>query len=196
MKSLPRRNFLRTTALGLAATGLAACTKTTANGVTTYTLNVAEVTVDGTAALNIVKTVLAFTGVPSAVVTVADAAITGIQTALSAWNTFSQGEASITFDKSSVPTEFTSVITAIQNAATTVGNVVQSEAGTLSTDLIAKIQAVSADVASVAAVLDSAIGTVADSVALNYRGETPERHRRDQVNALLARHGLRPIAVR
>ncbi|ARW09925.1 hypothetical protein [Acetobacter ascendens] len=196
MKSLSRRGFLRTTALGLTAAGLAACTKTTANGVTTYTLNVAEVTADGNAALNITKTVLAFTGISPTVVAVADTGITGIQAALSAWNTFSQGKASITFDKNSVPAEFTSVITAIQNAATTVGNVVQSEAATLSTGLIAKIQAVSADVASVAAVLNSAIGTVADSVALNSRGETPVQWRCERVNALLARHGLRPIAAR
>ncbi|CCT58491.1 hypothetical protein [Acetobacter pasteurianus] len=196
MKSLSRRGFLRTTALGLTAAGLAACSSTTANGVTTYTLNVAEVTADGNAALNITKTVLAFTGISPAVVAVANTGITGIQAALSAWNTFSQGKASITFDKNSVPAEFTSVITAIQNAATTVGSVVQSEAGTLSADLITKIQAVSADVASVAAVLNSAVGSVADSVALDAIGKTPEQWRRDRVNALLARHGLRPIAAR
>ncbi|GBR01212.1 twin-arginine translocation signal domain-containing protein [Acetobacter oeni] len=193
MTNLSRRNFLLNTALGGAALGLTACTTATSGDTTTITINVSEITSDTTAALNIVKTVLAFTGVPAAVVTVADEVISAVETALTAWNAYSSGSSTITFTKGSAPAVVTSVLTALNTGSTELAAVVQSEASTLGGTLTSEISAVASDVASVAAVISSAVSTVtAAFLAPRSAGAAPgsPQWRAAEIAAIRSRHGV------
>ncbi|GAN83767.1 hypothetical protein F1645_16295 (plasmid) [Novacetimonas hansenii] len=196
-----RRNFLGFAFLsGLAVASLAAlpgCSSSKDGNVTTITVNVSEIDTDGTAALNILKTVLAFTGLPLAVADVVDDAIDGVEAALATWDKYCSGKQTVVFDATSVPTEASSVIAALQNAATTIGNVATSEAATLGTTLTSKITSVSSDIASLAAIVSSIVRTTAGlSLGAQASTLTPTQARMLQVNGILARHGLPPVAVK
>ncbi|MFT8945989.1 MAG: hypothetical protein ABF876_05330 [Acetobacter aceti] len=191
-----RRTFIRGAAALLAAAGLAACKTTTTGNVTTITLNVAEVDTDGTAGLDVLKTVLAFTGVPATVLMVVDTSISGIETALAAWDKYCNGSATITYDASSVPTAATSVITALQNGASAISNVVSTESATLGTSLTSKITAVADDVASVGAIISGAVKALSSvSIGAETAGATPVALRTQRVNAILLRHGLPAVSI-
>lgn len=173
--------------------GLAACTVTKTGATTTVTINVAEITADINGASNIVKTILAFTSLPTATVTVIDTVLTGLNNAISSWNTYTKGKATITFDASSVPAEVLSVISTIDNAATTIQNNISSESSILSTNIISKIESVASDVASIGAIVSSAVTTTSatTSLARDAIGMTPEEWRQKQLARILARHGVK-----
>ncbi|MCE2580719.1 hypothetical protein LDL36_20170, partial [Komagataeibacter sp. FNDCR1] len=114
-----------------------------------------------------------------------------------AWDKYCSGKQTIAFDATSVPTEASSVIAALQNAATTIGNVATSEAATLGTTLTSKITSVSSDIASLAAIISSIVRTTAGiSLGTQASTLTPMQARMLQVNGILARHGLPPVAVK
>lgn len=191
-----RRTFLGAACALLATGGLTACKTSTTGKITTISVDAAEIDTDGTAGLNIIKTILAFTGVPAPVVTVADTAIDGVETALAAWDKYCDGTATITYDASNVPSAAISVVTALQKAAATIGAVASTESGALGTSLASKIAAVAADVASVGSIISSAVKAVESaSLGAATSGLSPAQLRTQRVNAILARHGLAAVSL-
>lgn len=198
LKSAGRRMFMGRLALSAAAVAslamTAGCAVTTTNGVTTITIEVSEIDADTTAALNIIKTILSFTSLPAAVTSTVNLAISGIQSALAAWDKYSQGKTSIVFDRTSVPAELQSVLKALQDAGNTIASVASSEVSVLGDTLAGKVQVVSQDVSSIAAVISSAVGTVTSTRLAGASLDTPRQQRTREVNLLLAKHGLKPIS--
>lgn len=198
LKNAGRRMFMGRLALSAAAVAslamTAGCQVSTVNGVTTITIEVSEIDSYATAALNIIKTILSFTSLPAVVTNTVNLAISGIQSALAAWDKYSQGKASIVFDRTSVPAELQSVLKALQDAGNTIASVASSEVSVLGDTLAGKVQAISQDVSSIAAVISSAIGTVTSTSLAGASLDTPRQQRTREVNMLLAKHGLRPIS--
>lgn len=191
MNALARRDFFKKAALlstGLASLSLASgCTSSTVNGVTTITLNTAEVTAYANAGLGILETVLAFTGLPSTITSVATLAINVVKSAIADWAKFTNGKTSITFDKTSVPAALTSVLTALNQAATQLSHVATDEATSIGSSLSSKISSVSSDVGSVASVISSMVSMIA---AARMSATTSETSRYYTVSTYAGRHGV------
>lgn len=197
LKNAGRRMFMGRLALSAAAIASLAmttgCHVSTTNGVTTVTIEVSEIDSYATAALNIIKTILSFTSLPAAVATTANLAISGIQSTLTAWDKYSHGQSSIVFDRTSVPAELQSVLKSVQDAGNTLASVAASEAGVMGDKLTGKVQVVSQDVASVASIISSAIGTFSSTRFAGASLDTPHEQRTREVNMLLIKHNLKPI---
>lgn len=122
LKNNTRRSFLRAVggAVGIAA--LSGCTATTSGNVTTVTLNTAEVMDYGDSILSFAKAgiVLPFvsTAIGASGLVIAEAAITALETALSAFNTAAGGKATVSYDDTSAKTAFDSIVAAIEKIDT------------------------------------------------------------------------------
>lgn len=197
LKNAGRRMFMGRLALSAAAIASLAmttgCHVSTTNGVTTVTIEVSEIDSYATAALNIIKTILSFTSLPTAVTTAANLAISGIQSALTAWDKYSNGQASIVFDRTSVPTELQSVLKSVQDAGNTLASVAASEADVLGDKLTGRVQVISQDVSSLASIISSAIGTFTSTRLAGASLDTPRQQKTREVDMLLVKHGLKPI---
>jgi len=105
-----RRSLLRASALVVPAALVAGCTTSTVNGVTTVTLNVAQVTNWGTAFLNCAKFVAGFSGLPAATVTLIDGVISTTEADLTTFETTTSGVVELKFDSTSVPAAVSSLL--------------------------------------------------------------------------------------
>lgn len=183
--SVSRRSLIKNIAVGLGAAALAGCALSTVDGVTTITINVDEVVSDTDIALDIAKTALGFTGVPAGVVSVVNAGVKIIQTGLDTFKSSAGSSLKLTFNGTSVPAAFTSLITDIRTVAANISAVAESEGTAISSSVLAKVSSVSADIGNVADILESIISVVASS---NRVGAAESRTLR--LNAIKARHGL------
>lgn len=182
-----RRSFLRNAGFLACSTALGACSIATSNGVTTVTLNVNEVVADTNIALTIAQTGLGFVGLPTNIGTVVSEGITIIQNGLTAFKKASGGSVSLTFDKTSVPAAFTSLIADLQTASSNISAVAAQEKSALGDALSAKIVTISADIANVASVLQSILSA---AVGTDVFGQTPEMRRAIRMEAIKTRYGL------
>ncbi|CAP57498.1 hypothetical protein [Gluconacetobacter diazotrophicus] len=187
MSNLSRRCLLRGASALVGAGALGACTVTTRNGVTTIAINVTEFTADATVALNVVKTVLGFTGVPSAVVTATNAAIAAIEGGLAALKTTAGASVTLTFDSTSVPGAVSSLIADIRLGASDISAAAALEGSAIGTVLAAEISSVSADVARIASLLQ---GIVTATVGISLAPEDAARDRVARIAAIKMRHGI------
>lgn len=109
-----RRNFLKAAAGIAGITALAGCTVTKNGSVTTVTLNTQEVLNYGESILSFAKAGVGITFVSAALgasgIAIADAAISELGKALTAFNTAAGGAATVTFDNTSVKTAFESIV--------------------------------------------------------------------------------------
>lgn len=191
MTTLARRDFFKKAALlstGLASVGLiAGCTSNTVNGVTTITLDTAEVTSYANAGLGILQTVLAFTGLPSNITSVATLAINVVKSALADWSKFTNGKTSITFNKTSVPAALTSLLAALNQAATQLSQVATAEASSIGASLATRISSVSSDVGSVASIISGMVSMLATA---RMSDVTSQASRYYAVSTCASRHGV------
>ena len=183
--SVSRRNLLKNISVGLGAAALAGCAVSTVNGVTTIKLNVSEVVSDTDIAMDVAKTALGFTGVPAGVVTIVNDGVTLIQTGLTAFKNSSGSSLTLTFDCTSVPAAFTSLIKDIRTVAANISAVAKSEGTNISSAVLSKVSTVSADVGNVADILESIVSVVSDASRVG-----AEQSRTLRLNAIKARHGL------
>jgi hypothetical protein len=106
-----RRIALLSAASLLALAGCSAVTSTTTNGVTTITVNVADVDAWGQAFLNASGLILALPGIAALPVGAAISAVLAvIKTDLAAFDTASGGNVTLTFNATSVPAAIQSVL--------------------------------------------------------------------------------------
>lgn len=187
--SLSRREFLTKVGIGTGALALAGCTITTKDGVTTITMNVAEVVGDTNIALEVVKTVLGFTAVPAGVVSVVDEGISLITAGLTTFKNTAGSTLTLTFDATSVPAAFSSLVADMSTVSKQIAAVAETEAAYIDSTLMAKISSVSADVGTVSSVLSSIL-TTSTSTSLRSERVGGEAGRRMRMDAVKARHGL------
>lgn len=122
MMAISRRNLLRSSALVIAGTGLAACTVATSGTTTTITLDTARVKAYGQSGINAVATILSITAISTAMGTPAVAAIETAGAALSAalaeFSSATHGALKITYDNTSWKTKVDSVLVDLNGVAT------------------------------------------------------------------------------
>ena len=150
---ISRRTLLRTSALGSVA-ALAACgvvSSTTSNGVTTITVNVAQVAAWGAAIKNgaaLIAGLPGIAGTPQGAVVMAIVAV--VTADLAAFSTAAGGSVSLTFNSTSVPAAVSSLLTDAQGALGNVGATVLATAQTY----VAAVQ-------TIVALFESALGSTA-----------------------------------
>ncbi|MBM9401530.1 hypothetical protein JUN65_08015 [Gluconacetobacter azotocaptans] len=189
MTHLSRRAILRGATALAGASALGACAVSTNGNVTTITVDVDEVVTDTNVALAVIKTGLGFTGIPAGVVTIINGTIGLIQTGLTSFKATAGSSLSLTFDSTSVPAAFTSLIADIKTAAANIAAVAQSEGDALSSSTAAQVSSISSDVGNIAAILESIIGTAVG--ARLGAAASAQTGRLIQIDAIKARHGLR-----
>ena len=136
-----RRHLLRTTALALVAAPIAACSvfqSTTTNGVTTITVNVAKLDAYGQAFINGGTMLLDLPGISTLPAAAAVATVLAVlKTDIAAFDTATQGQATLTFDATSVPAAVQSVLadgkTLLTDARSVLGTAEQAAASTAQT---------------------------------------------------------------
>jgi hypothetical protein len=140
--SISRRNFVRNVPLCavLAAAGLTeGCTVTTANGVTTATLNVATVDLYAKAMTEAGTTLLSIPLISAALgpVTLAAAqiALTGISSAVAAFDTASKGLVTVTYNGTSAGAAFDSLSADAVTLLNDIKAVVATQVGTVESDI-------------------------------------------------------------
>ncbi|MBO1326843.1 hypothetical protein K2X14_17255, partial [Acetobacter sp. TBRC 12305] len=165
MKSLSRRNFMRSSALGLSAAVLAACTVATTNGVTTITLDVAKVKNYGQAGLNAAATVTSYLSsfpamAPYALaITAAETALSG---ALGAFSTAAGSTLTISYDDATWKTRVDSILTDLDTLAAAIENAIAGAGSILSASVIADAKTAYNALATVISVFKALLG-VSDS---------------------------------
>ena len=114
MTNNTRRNFLKAAAGIAGVTALAGCTITKNGNVTTVTLNTQEVLDYGNTVLSFAKAGIAIPFVATAItptgVTIAQGAIDGLSSALTAFNKAANGKAAVSYDDTSVKSAFDSIV--------------------------------------------------------------------------------------
>src|SRR6185437_2961755 len=136
-----RRHLLRTTALAMIAAPIAACSvfqSTTTNGVTTITVNVAKLDAYGQAFINGGTMLLDLPGISTLPAAAAVATVLAVlKTDIAAFDTATQGQATLTFDATSVPAAVQSVLadgkTLLTDARSVLGTAEQAAASTAQT---------------------------------------------------------------
>lgn len=186
MADFSRRSLLRALAAGSALAGLAACTVTTTNGMTTITLNVAEFAYDANIALSVVKTALGFAPIPATIVTIVNEAISLLQTGIAAFKTYAGSDISLTFDTTSVPSAIHSLINDVQTVSANISAIATSENAAISSDVMSKVEAVASDVANIASILTSIVSA---AVGVG-EGVTAAQARVARIEAIKSRHDL------
>jgi hypothetical protein len=136
-----RRHRLRTTALAMIAAPIAACSvfqSTTTNGVTTITVNVVKLDAYGQAFINGGTMLLDLPGISTLPVAAAISVVLAmLKTDIAALDTATQGQATLTFDSTSVPAAIQSVFTdgktLLADARSVLGTAEQAAASTVLT---------------------------------------------------------------
>ena len=144
-----RRNFLKAAAGIAGVTALAGCTVTKNGSVTTVTLNTQEVLNYGQSILSFARAGIGITFVSAALgasgVAIATAAITSLDTALTAFNKAANGAASVSYDDASVKSAFDSILTSAQTIS---GYIIQTITATVSDSTVVEKAKVAANAAS------------------------------------------------
>lgn len=161
MKSISRRNFMRTSALGLSAAALAACTAATTNGVTTITLNVTKVKNYGQAGLNAAATVTSYlssfpTLAPYALAITA--AAKALSVALGAFSTAAGSTLTITYNDATWKTRVDSILTDLDTLAAAIESAIAGSGSILSASVIADARTADNALATVISVFKALLG--------------------------------------
>ena len=162
-----RRNFLKAAAGIAGVTALAGCTVTKNGSVTTVTLNTQEVLDYGQSILSFAKAGVGITFVASALgasgIAIADAAISTLDTALTAFNKAADGKATVTFDDSSVKSAFESIV---DSAETINGYIVATITATVSdSDVVEKAKVAANAAAGLISILKALVSTFSSATA-------------------------------
>lgn len=162
-----RRGFLKAAAGIAGITALAGCTVTKNGSVTTVTLNTQEVLDYGQSILSFAKAGVGITFVASALgasgIAIADAAISALDTALTAFNKAADGKATVTFDDSSVKSAFESIV----DSAETINNyIVATITATVSDSTVVSEAKVAANAAAgLISILKALVSTFSSATA-------------------------------
>ena len=161
---ISRRTLLRTSALGSVA-ALAACgvvSSTTSNGVTTITVNVAQVAAWGAAIKNGAALIAGLPGVAGTPQGAVVMAIVAVVTAdLAAFSTAAGGSVSLTFNSTSVPAAVSSLLTDGKTLLTDA----QGALGNVGATVLATAQTYVAAVQTIVALFEAALGSTAVGAA-------------------------------
>lgn len=163
---LSRRALLRSSALVPVAAALAACgavTETTTNGVTTVTVNVAQIDAWGRAFANGAKLIAGLPGLSGTATGLGISAVAAVVEAdLAAFDKASGGSVSLAFNSTSVPAAVASLLadgkTLATDAAGALGNVASTAVQTAQTYIIA--------VETVVSLFQAAVGSIAVGAAV------------------------------
>ncbi len=167
MKSISRRNLVRSSALGMAAAALAACAVNTTNGVTTITLDVTKVKNYGQAGLNAAATVTSFlstfpTMAPYVLaITAAETALSG---ALSAFSTAAGSTLTISYNDASWKTRVDSILTDLDTLAAAIESAISGSGSVLSSTVISDAKTAYNALATIISVFKALLG-VSDAKA-------------------------------
>lgn len=162
-----RRGFLKAAAGIAGVTALAGCTVTKNGSVTTVTLNTQEVLNYGESIISFAKAGVGITFVSAALgtsgIAIADAAISTLDTALTAFNKAANGKATVTFDDSSVKAAFESIV----NSADTINSyIVATITATVSdSDVVEKAKVAANAVAGLISILKALVSTFDSALA-------------------------------
>ena len=162
-----RRAFLKATAGLAGVTALAGCTITKNGTVTTVTLNTEEVLNYGQSILSFAKAGIGITFVSAALgtsgVAIANAAITALDTALTAFNKAANGAASVSYDDASVKSAFDSILTSAQTIS---GYIIQTITATVSdSDVVEKAKVAANAAAGLISILKALVSTFMSDTA-------------------------------
>lgn len=161
MKNLSRRNFLRSSVLGVGAIGLAACTTSTTNGVTTITLNVTKVKDYGQAGLNAAATVASFLAAYPALspymaaITVADTALSG---ALTAFSDAAGSTLTISYNDTNWKTRVDSILADIEQVGNSIEAAISGAGTSLSASVLADAKTASSALDTIISVFRGLLG--------------------------------------
>ncbi|MFT9015005.1 MAG: hypothetical protein ABF990_04615 [Acetobacter sp.] len=161
MKSISRRNFLRSSALGLSAAALTACTVATTNGVTTITLNVAKVKNYGQAGLNAAATVTSYLSSFPALAPYAlaiTAAAKALSVALGAFSTAAGSTLTITYNDATWKTRVDSILTDLDTLAAAIESAIAGSGSILSASVIADARTADNALATIISVFKALLG--------------------------------------
>ncbi|WP_264813095.1 twin-arginine translocation signal domain-containing protein, partial [Acetobacter oeni] len=159
--TLSRRNFLRNATVLAGIAGLAACTATTTNGVTTITLNVTKVKDYGQAGLNAAATVAGFLAAYPALspymaaITVADTALSG---ALTAFSDAAGSTLTITYNNADWKTRVDSILSDLNTVATQIAAAISGGGAVLGTTIQTDAQTALSALKTIISVFEGLIG--------------------------------------
>ena len=173
-----RRTFLKsTTGLGFAAV-LAGCTTMKNGNVTTVTLNTQEVLDYGNTVLSFAKAGIAIPFVAAAItpagVTIAQEAINGLSSALTAFNKAASGKATVSYDDTSIKTAFDSIVSALM---TVNQYIVQTITATVADSAVIQNAQIAANAAAglisiIKGLVDHYMSGIAPRVGASVRGDS------------------------
>ena len=137
-----RRHFLASTAIAAATLALSACdavTSTTTNGVTTLTINVAQINAWGQAIVNGADILAPFAGTAGSIILlVAKTA----EADLASVNTLSGGSATLTFNSTSIPAAVQSLLTDGKTVVADASGAISASAGTAATEALNALETI------------------------------------------------------
>lgn len=172
-----RRKFLKSAAGIAGITALAGCTITKNGNVTTVTLNTQEVLDYGNTVLSFAKAGIAIPFVAAAItpagMAIAQEAINGLSSALTAFNKAANGKATVSYDDTSIKTAFDSIVSDL----TTVNQyIVQTITSTVADSAVVQNAQIAANAASglisiVKGLVDKYMSGVAPRVSNAMRGD-------------------------
>jgi hypothetical protein len=160
-RAMHRRTILRATALAPVAAGLAACTATTSGGITTATINVAQVNSYGQAVLNAVALLTSAPGVSALIgpyASVITLAVTMAKADLQAFDTAAGGSLTVSFSTTSVSAAVQSLLTDAQTVFGDFQTAIGSQLGALGGAVTTYYNAFTTVVSLIQAVVSTAQG--------------------------------------
>ncbi|MBB3884968.1 hypothetical protein, partial [Acetobacter oeni] len=161
MTTFSRRNFLRNATALAGIAGLAACTATTTNGVTTITLNVTKVKDYGQAGLNAAATVAGFLAAYPALapymtaITAAEVALSG---ALSAFSDAAGTTLTISYDDATWKTRVDSILSDLNTVDTAIAAGISGGGSKLSSAVQTDAQTALSALKTIISVFEGLIG--------------------------------------
>ena len=168
-----RRTFLHIAAIAPVA-ALVACSESTTNGVTTITLNVAQVSAWGQAFVNAGTLLAPLTG-PTGVAILS--VVSAVENDISGISTLAGGNASLSFNSTSVPA-------AIQSLLSDGQTIISDAAGALGAGITTAAQTYLTAAQTIASLLAAAIGSVSVGVA----AATPKMTENHALDVLGVKH--------
>lgn len=164
-----RRHILGVTAAALPAALLAACSISSSNGVTTFTLDVAKVDQDASAMIQAVSSVLALPGIGVALgpnLVVVQTALAAAQAALASFDQATHGKATVDIDTTSAKSFVNSLVADIQTVIAGLQPVVGKLAGSLQQQVSIYLTAIQTLIPFVLSAIDLASATPAKALKL------------------------------
>lgn len=162
--NMNRRNLLRATALALPAIALAGCVASTANGVTTITLNLATLDAYATAVENGATTLLGISLISAALgspkVVLIKALIAGVVASIAALDAANHGGTSLSFTTASIPAALTALQTDASTIFADIETVATSLGGSLASNVVTTVEALQTIVSLLVALTSTAVGAV------------------------------------